>query len=213
MSSLTAPPPHIAADQLAALVGSRLCHDLVSPLGAIGNGIELLQMSGEFPRLDESPEMQMMAEAVQSAQARIQAFRMAFGHAPRDQRIGLPDLTRLAAASVAQDRCHVRIEAAGDFARPEARLILLALMCLDAAMPRGGQILAVHIAPGWRLVAESGWMKPDPALWSWLDGDAAPGLTPPPASHVQFALLAEAARSAGRRLQWELDQTGAEIRL
>ncbi|MEO1788181.1 MAG: histidine phosphotransferase, partial [Pseudomonadota bacterium] len=29
---------------LSALLGSRICHDLISPLGAIGNGIELLSM-------------------------------------------------------------------------------------------------------------------------------------------------------------------------
>ena len=33
---------------LAGLVASRLCHDLISPLGAIGNGVELLQHT--FPK-------------------------------------------------------------------------------------------------------------------------------------------------------------------
>ena len=27
---------------LAALIGSRICHDLISPIGAITNGLELL---------------------------------------------------------------------------------------------------------------------------------------------------------------------------
>ena len=31
---------------IAALLGSRICHDLISPLGAISNGVELLEMSG-----------------------------------------------------------------------------------------------------------------------------------------------------------------------
>ena len=31
---------------LAALIGSRICHDLISPIGAIGNGVELLMMDG-----------------------------------------------------------------------------------------------------------------------------------------------------------------------
>ncbi|MEX0370774.1 MAG: histidine phosphotransferase, partial [Tateyamaria sp.] len=30
---------------LAALIGSRICHDLISPIGAINNGLELLGMS------------------------------------------------------------------------------------------------------------------------------------------------------------------------
>jgi hypothetical protein len=31
---------------IAALIGSRICHDLISPIGAIGNGVELLMMDG-----------------------------------------------------------------------------------------------------------------------------------------------------------------------
>ncbi|MEL7098472.1 MAG: histidine phosphotransferase, partial [Pseudomonadota bacterium] len=31
---------------LAALIGSRICHDLISPIGAINNGLELLGMAG-----------------------------------------------------------------------------------------------------------------------------------------------------------------------
>ena len=45
----TRPTLSIAPEDLAVLLGSRLCHDLVSPLGAIGNGLELLELSGEFP--------------------------------------------------------------------------------------------------------------------------------------------------------------------
>ncbi len=29
---------------LAALIASRICHDLISPIGAIGNGVELMSM-------------------------------------------------------------------------------------------------------------------------------------------------------------------------
>ena len=38
--------PDLVAPDLVALVASRLCHDLISPLGAIGNGVELLSLSG-----------------------------------------------------------------------------------------------------------------------------------------------------------------------
>ena len=31
--------------ELNALIGSRICHDLISPVGAIGNGVELLGMT------------------------------------------------------------------------------------------------------------------------------------------------------------------------
>ena len=49
-------PDPITPENLAALVTSRLCHDLVSPLGAIGNGLELLELSGDFPGIGKSGE-------------------------------------------------------------------------------------------------------------------------------------------------------------
>ena len=60
---------------LAALLGSRICHDLISPIGAIGNGVELLMMEGGTP----SPELVLIAESVAAANARIRFFRLAFG--------------------------------------------------------------------------------------------------------------------------------------
>ena len=52
---------------LAALVGSRICHDLISPIGAIGNGVELLSLTDG----DTGAEMDLINESVQNANARI----------------------------------------------------------------------------------------------------------------------------------------------
>lgn len=56
---------------LAALIGSRICHDLISPIGAINNGLELLGMS-DTP---EGPELELISESVGNASARIRFFR------------------------------------------------------------------------------------------------------------------------------------------
>ena len=78
---MTLDTTRLAAGELSQLLGSRLCHDLVSPLGAIGNGVELLEMSPDFPGIAACPELQLIAESVSSARARIQIFRVAFGQA------------------------------------------------------------------------------------------------------------------------------------
>jgi histidine phosphotransferase ChpT len=201
----------IAPGDLAALLGSRLCHDLVSPLGAIGNGVELLEMSPDFPTIAHSPELRLIAESVAAARSRIQAFRMAFGHAQGDQRVARVELSRLLDGMAAHGRLRIELDADGDFARPEIRMVMLALMCLETAMPWGGRVMVLRKLPGWQLVAESDRMRPDPALWSWLsDGATGPARNPSPAE-VQFALLAEAARGSSRALAWELDDKGAEI--
>ncbi|SFA51119.1 histidine phosphotransferase ChpT [Paracoccus halophilus] len=200
----------IAAEHLAALVSSRLCHDLVSPLGAIGNGLELLELSGDFPGIAKSGEMMLIAESVEVARARVRWFRVAFGHAAPDQRLSGAELQALLADVEKGGRIRIRLDAEGDLPRIEARLILLALMCLESAMPWGGSVLICRGASGWRLVAEASRTKLDPALWSWLDTE--PDRRPAPGSaEVQFPLLSSFARAAERRLTWELDETGGEI--
>lgn len=55
----------------------------LSALGAIGNGVELLELSG----LGDSPEMALISESVQNANARIRFFRVAFGAANAGQSV------------------------------------------------------------------------------------------------------------------------------
>jgi len=78
---------------LNALVGSRICHDLISPIGAIGNGVELLQMESAA----QGPELALISESVTNANARIRFFRIAFGAAGRDQRIGRSEVAGILA--------------------------------------------------------------------------------------------------------------------
>ena len=200
----------IEALDLALLLGSRLCHDLVSPLGAISNGVELMQMGGAQMTAAQGPEMQLIADAVASARARIQTFRMAFGRSGDEQRVSGPDLARLIRDMGSQGRLKIELHADGDQPRREVQMLLLALMCLESAMPWGGRVLVVRNGGGWRLVGEADRLKPEPELWAWLDGSPA-DLPHPPSARIHFALLSEAARAAGRSLTWELDERGAEI--
>ena len=198
-------------ERLAALVSARLCHDLISPLGAIGNGLELLQMSPGLRGIADSPEFLLMAESVAASRARIRWFRTAFGHAAADQRMSVAEIAAMLAEGDQGGRLRLRIDAQGDLPRSEAQLILLALMCLETALPWGGSVLICRGAQGWRLLAEAARTKPDPALWSWLDG-AEVGSRPDPApGEVHFVLLSRFAASAARQITWELDDKGGEI--
>ena len=110
---MTPDTTRIAQADLAQLLGSRLCHDLVSPLGAIGNGVELLEMSSDFPGIAASPELMLIAESVAAARARIQLFRVAFGMAQGDQRMSRAGLAQLLDGFSGQGRLRVRLEAEG----------------------------------------------------------------------------------------------------
>ena len=136
MTPVTIPaasPDTASGANLASLVAARLCHDLVSPLGAIGNGVELLEMSGDYPGLANSPELTLIGESVRAARSSVRYYRMAFGHAPADQRVAVAEITQLAQDYARNARLTVEVEGGGDASRIEARMLLLALMCMDSA--------------------------------------------------------------------------------
>jgi len=71
------------------LVASRICHDLVSPVGAISNGVELMQELGE----DAGEEaMQLIATSAVQASYRLKCFRLAYGAAGTDKNIGFREV-------------------------------------------------------------------------------------------------------------------------
>ncbi|RJE88183.1 histidine phosphotransferase family protein [Paracoccus onubensis] len=199
--------------QLATLVGSRLCHDLVSPIGAIGNGIELLELSDDFPGLTQTPEMRLIADSVSAAQNRLQSFRIAFGHASSDQSITTAQLKKLLSGMMAHRRIKVDLIAYGTFPHDHIRMVLLATMCLEHALSKGGNVTVRHSETGWKLTADAEETRADTALWAWLDQtETPPQRNPSPSpSEVQFLLLAEAAADCGRALSWELTGRGAGI--
>lgn len=178
---------------LAALVGSRLCHDLISPIGAIGNGLELLSlMPGSA-----SPELALAEESVAAATARVRFFRLAFGTAGTET-VARAEIAAILAAWTRGSRFEIAWGETGDPARAEARLAFLLLLCLEQAMPLGGRIGVARSAAGWQIEAKAPRLRLDPPLWHGLAG-----LAPLPAigpAEVQFVLAAEALARRGRAL-------------
>lgn len=192
------------SDELIALVGSRLCHDLISPLSAISNGVELMAMAG----VGNSPEMALIAESVAAANAKVKFFRIALGRPAPGQTISAREIASVLRDLGAAGRLTLRMDAEGDQSRAEIRLVFLALMCLETALPWGGTVVVSKEDRLWRLSAEAPRVKADPALWARLSGDTAEDLRP---AQVQFALLPRAVAEAGRCLLWRIEETGGQI--
>jgi histidine phosphotransferase ChpT len=182
---------------LTALVGSRICHDLISPLGAIGNGVELLELTG----MAKSPEMALIAESVAAAQARIKFFRVAYGAADPGLPLGRAEIAGTLSAVARGGRLSYHWEAEGEVPRREAKAIFLLLQCLETAMPLGGDVRVRRIATGWEIVAEGDKMVVDEALWTGMLGRVRPQVT---AAQVQFALLPQALAPMGKVLALKL---------
>ena len=67
------------AIDLASLLCSRLCHDLMSPVGALNNGIELLA-DEQDPEMREKC-LELLAESARARANKLKFFRLAFGAA------------------------------------------------------------------------------------------------------------------------------------
>ncbi|NNK67566.1 MAG: histidine phosphotransferase, partial [Rhodobacteraceae bacterium] len=191
---------------LNALLGSRICHDLISPLGAIGNGVELLAMSG----VTAAPEIALISESVDNANARIRFFRVAFGAAVPGQIMDGADVQAILRDLGRGGRVRHDWQALGDLPREAVKLALLLVQCVETAMPWGGTITARLEAGRWRVEGLAEKLKIETELWSLIaDPQAAVDVS---ASHVEFPLVAEAARASGLRLEIEIGETSITAR-
>lgn len=195
-----------ARPDLTALLGSRICHDLISPLGAIGNGLELLGMAGSI----DGPEMALISASVANANARIRYFRIAFGAASAEQRIGRRELAEILEALWAGGRVSIVHAFDDDVARRDAKLALLVLLCMESALAGGGALRVAASRDGWALSAEGPKLKLDERLWSTLAQTQPEGEFT--AGDVQFALLPAAAAQAGRVLRADLGRSAISVR-
>src|SRR3954464_3564426 len=76
MSGPSSPGPAPDALELAALLCSRVCHDLLSPVGAIVNGLEVLD---DNPKPDDREfALDLIRKSAKTASARLQFCRLAF---------------------------------------------------------------------------------------------------------------------------------------
>lgn len=169
---------------LSALIGSRICHDLASPLGAIANGLELLSLSG----LGKSAELSLIQDSLRGAVATLDLSRLAFGRADPGDMVDAHDLHSILAAYYAsRPRMALDWQVAGPLDRPHAQIIVLLCLGLERALPRGGQIRAARAHARIEVSALSSTLTPDLALWDGVKSGTA--LPEPDPRTAQFNML------------------------
>ena len=190
----------------ASLLGSRVCHDLISPMGAISNGLELLAMSG----MGDSPELKLIEESIESANSRVRYFRVAFGASSGSQIMARTEVLSLLDGIYAGGRLTVRWDAPSDPTRSEAKMGFLAIMCAEAALPMGGEISVSCDRGNWQIQAYGkAKIKFEKEIWKLLN---APMPSDVPSSKVQFLLLGEAFTQLGLTPQVGHSDTALSIR-
>ena len=134
--------------KLAELLCSRLCHDLVSPVGAVNNGIELMEEFGEAGGDGEA--LRLIASSGKQASRRLQFYRVAFGQAGTQLAQPVADVRELLEGIFAGGKLAVQWDAASTKAPPAAgwgKMLLNLLALASESLPRGGT-LGVAVAVG-----------------------------------------------------------------
>ena len=143
---------------LSNLIGSRICHDLISPIGAINNGLELIELKGD----QVSSEMSLIEQSCAAAAARIQFFRIAYGTALDGQIISYHETVRSINAAIQSERLIILWHPKDDLPRREIQLAFLLLQCFETALPFGGTIHVNRKADTWRISSGADQVEVDP---------------------------------------------------
>ncbi len=150
MSGTSSPGTATAPDmlELAALLCSRVCHDLISPVGAIVNGLEVLD---DDPKPEDRDfALELIRKSARTASARLQFCRLAFGAAgSAGAQIDLGDALNMAKGHIEDGKVTI----AWNLPRlllPKNRVKLLLNMLVIAqqTIPRGGTLTVDPIGEG-----------------------------------------------------------------
>lgn len=126
----------------ASLLCSRLCHDLLSPVGALNNGLELLADETD-PRLREQC-MGLLADSARTTAGKLKFFRLAFGAAGGfDQEIAVHEIrTALEGMFPPGGKLELQwlVDSEG-LPKQAAKLLLNICLMTGESLPRGGTLV------------------------------------------------------------------------
>lgn len=192
--------PNIESQAIA-----RICHDLISPIGAISNGVELLsEVNGR------SPELDLIAQSARAARDKISFFRLAFDGAAPGVTIAGSAAAQTAVSMFQTARMRANpMHLPATMPRDEARLLLLLMLCVESALPLGGQLDVAGSAQHFTLTGNGRRIVLEPEYWAHLQ-DGAP-LSAPSATRVHFALARIALADCGLRVQFSAGETQLSV--
>ncbi len=125
--------------RVAELLASRLCHDMVSPVGAVKTGVELFTEFGDDP---DGETMGLISQSALQASNKLQFFRLAYGSAGTSASgISVADAMGLIESVCGNQRTTVERDAL-DTQPPKGaiKIMLNAAMLASDCLPRGGKL-------------------------------------------------------------------------
>jgi histidine phosphotransferase ChpT len=133
---------------LAALLCSRVCHDLISPVGAIMNGLEVMEEDKD----EETSKfaMELIKKSAKTASAKLQFCRLAFGAAgSAGAQIDTGDAEKVARGLLEDEKTKLGWNLPRVLlAKNRVKLLLNMLLLAAQAIPRGGQLTVDPVGEG-----------------------------------------------------------------
>ncbi|MEO0618556.1 MAG: histidine phosphotransferase family protein [Pseudomonadota bacterium] len=176
---MSAEPP-ISSLELSALISSKICHDVIGPVGAIFNGLEVLED-------DDDPDsreyaLKIIKDFTQQASAKLEFARFAFGAAgSAGAVIDLGNAHKISQAYIGDDKHTLDWQVPpGYLPKDKVKLLLNMLACAITALPRGGtlQVMGQNIetTPSFMIRCTGEAARPPKHLADFIAGTGADGL-------------------------------------
>ncbi len=149
----TSSPTTLGALDLAALLCSRVCHDLISPVGAIVNGLEVLEEDKDEET--KTFALDLIKKSALQASAKLQFCRLAFGAAgSAGAQIETGDAERVARGLIEDGKTTITWNLPRELvAKNRVKLLLNMLVVAVSTIPRGGTLMVDAFENGYRIVA------------------------------------------------------------
>jgi histidine phosphotransferase ChpT len=144
-------PDHSIPFPLLEMLSSKICHDLISPIGAINNGLEIMEELGA----DAGGEVsELIRDSAKRASSKLQAYRIAYGAGGRDAHVKPEDVYNCIQEVIGGDnKITQKWDPHGDLGFETVpagypKVLICAILLAMDALPKGGDISIGGIPDG-----------------------------------------------------------------
>jgi histidine phosphotransferase ChpT len=209
MSAPVTAPVTLGALDLAALLCSRVCHDLISPVGAIVNGLEVLDEGKDEET--KTFALDLIKKSAGVASAKLQFCRLAFGAAgSAGAQIDLGDAEKVARGLLEDGKTTITWNVPRELvAKNRVKLLLNMLLVAVGAIPRGGNLTVEPSGNGFQIMALGLNARVPPAAAELLSGNSAHTVDAHAIQPVYTGILA---RDCGLTVSAALEGDGVAVK-
>ena len=195
--------------ELAALISSKICHDVINPVGAINNGLDILDEDDNADA--QKYALDMIRNVTAQASARLQFARLAFGAAgSAGSMIDLTMAQQVTKGFIGQGKHKLQWSGpVGFMAKDKVKLLLNLSASAITALPRGGditvQILGSLEVPSFEVRCRGTGVRPPQYLVDFIAG------TPPPLDSQTIHAYYTARLALNSGMSLKILQDGSDI--